>query len=182
MSNKLVNCPKCRRHYFIAKGSCPFCASPTDSRFARYAMAAMTPMVLGACYGSPKDTGYGGGFGDSSGTTGTADPAPIGNGTGTYGLAIEENCVIYWDLVGTYAGTGADYNWSAELTVNDGATDCGGAEDTEGALTASGGSAYFEGAYIGTASYTVNSMNWYTAGYVTGGSGGSYAYEGNISW
>ena len=108
--------------------------------------------------------------------------AKSGRRAGTYGLTIESNCTIAWDLVGTYAGTGADYNWSADLTVNDGATDCGGAEDTDGALTASGGSAYFNGAYIGTASYTANSMSWATAGYVTGGSGGSYAYDGTISW
>ena len=182
MSNQLVNCPKCRRHYFIAKGICPFCASPSDSRFARFAMAAMTPMVLGACYGSPKDTGYPGGFGDSSGTTGTTSSAQIGNGTGTYRLTIESNCTIAWDLVGTYVGSSADYNWSADLTVNDGLTDCGGATDTAGALTASEGSAYFDGSYIGAASYTVTSMSWATTGYVTGGSGGSYAYDGTISW
>lgn len=182
MSNQLVNCPKCRRHYFIAKGSCPFCASPTDSRLARYAMAAMTPMVLGACYGSPKDSGYRAYFGDSGGDTGATTSTAVGDGTGVYGLAIENNCNIGWDLSGTYAGSGADYTWSAELTVNDDLTDCGGASDTAGALVAVNGSTYFDNRYIGVASYADRSLSWATEGYVAGTTGGSYAYDGNIRW
>lgn len=120
-----------------------------------------------------------------TGTTATATPGTtgtpaVGDGTGSYGLTIEATCSILWNIAGTYTGSGADYSWDAALTGNSG--DCSGVEDTSGSLTASGGSAYFAGNYIGTAAYAGTTLSWSTAGYVTGGAGGSYAYDGNITW
>ncbi|HCH61601.1 MAG TPA: hypothetical protein DFR83_02270 [Deltaproteobacteria bacterium] len=180
MSSQLVNCPKCRRHFFAEKGSCPFCARPMDNRFARMAMAAMTPMVLGACYGGPKmDSGETGLFNPPDTGTGVGGPA---DGTGSYVLTIEGSCSIGWDVAGAYVGSGTDYRWDASLSVNAGLTDCPGGENTSGLLVAEGGQATFDGNYIGMTTYGTNSVSWETTGYVAGDGGGQYAYDGTISW
>lgn len=129
---------------------------------------------------SKTDSGESGVTAGTTGTAGTTAGPSVGDGTGSYGLTIEGTCSILWDIAGTYAGTGADYSWSAALSVNN--DGCGGVTDTAGALTAAGGSAYFDGSYIGAASYSGTTLSWATAGYVTGGGGGSYAYDGNITW
>jgi hypothetical protein len=177
MANQtLVDCPKCRRHYFVQKGSCPFCARPMEGRLAKMAMAAMTPMVLGACYGSPyKDSGTG--LFGTTGTTGTTG-GPAGDISGTYGLYIESTCGIIWDMSGPSTG---DLSWDVAMTVN-AATDCAGAADTAGSFEVSGGSAYFENSYVGTATYGGGAVAWATSGYVTGGGGGSYYYAGSATY
>ena len=169
----LVDRPKCRRHYFIQQGRCPFCARPMEGRLAKMAMAAMTPMVLGACYGAPyKGTG----FADSGpdGTTGNTGSSVGDITSGTYGLYIKDTCGIVWDMTGANTG---DLSWDVSLTVND-ATDCSGVTDTRGSLELVGGSAYFNTDYIGAATYGDGSFAWATNGYVTGVGGYSYYYSG----
>ena len=53
----LICCPACKRHHFGHESECPFCAQPSARTIpvappiAKAMMAAMTPMVLSACYG-----------------------------------------------------------------------------------------------------------------------------------
>ncbi|HCH63704.1 MAG: hypothetical protein CL927_20365 [Deltaproteobacteria bacterium] len=140
-------------------------------------------LVLGAGVAckSKTDSGESGTTAATTGGT-TGGSTAVGNGTGSYGLTLEGNCSIGWDVAGTYNGDGASYSWDAALTVNAGLTDCANAADTSGALAASSGEATFAGNYIGTYTATANSISWETSGYVAGGGGGSYAYDGNISW
>jgi hypothetical protein len=140
------------------------------------AMAAMTPMVLGACYGGAKDSG------DTAFSGGGPAGTSVGDGTGTYGLRIQDDCESVWNIVGTHNGGSADYSWDAALTVDQGQTDCSGVGDTSGSLVASGGSVYFDNGYVGVATYTANTLSWQTSGYVTGGSGRAYSYAGNMGW
>ncbi|HCH61603.1 MAG TPA: hypothetical protein DFR83_02280 [Deltaproteobacteria bacterium] len=127
-------------------------------------------------------SGSGGGGGGGDGDSDVDGGNTVDDGTGTYGLTIEGTCSIGWDIVGYYTGSGFDYRWDAILTVNSGLTDCAGIEDTSGRLVVSSGVATFDDNYIGVASYNTNRVSWFTAGYVAGGGGGSYAYDGNIEW
>ena len=128
------------------------------------------------------DSGYYGGWYDSGGDGGDGDggSGSVGDGYGQYELVISMTCAIAWDVGATYTGTGSDYRWAAALTLNN--DGCGGAADTSGELTASGGSAYFQGDYIGVANYGSSNFSWETRGYVTGSGGGFYAYMGYIDW
>jgi hypothetical protein len=80
---QLVSCPQCQRHHYARESACPFCATPRKTmghpgtQVAKAMMAAMTPMVLAACYGVGNykdlvlDSGEpGGGTGGSSDDTG----------------------------------------------------------------------------------------------------------------
>jgi hypothetical protein len=177
MSNQtLTDCPKCRRHYFLERGACPFCAKPVDSRYVRAAMTMLTPMVLGACYGSPKDTGYGGW--DSNDTSGTTSLG-VGAISGTYGLSIQDSCDIAWAMSGT-PSNGVDLRWDVSLTGA--STDCDGVEDTTGSFELMAGGAYFAEKYIGAAVYTGGSASWATDGYINGTEGGSYYYAGSATY
>lgn len=106
----------------------------------------------------------------------------VGDGTGEYGLLIQDVCTAVWVLDGVYTGTGSDYTWDVTLTADPERTIGCPAIDNSGALVVIGGNAYLNGSYIGVATYSGESILWQTAGYVTGVGGGAYAYEGFISW
>ncbi len=115
----------------------------------------------------------GGGWYDSGGYAGG------GGGTGdiyagTYGLYIEATCGIIWDMTGTAIG---DLAWDVDLNVN-AATDCSGVGDTYGYFEVRYGAAYFAYYYVGYAWYGGGAVGWSTYGYITGGGGGYYWYEG----
>lgn len=49
----MVPCPDCNRHRLSVALPCPFCAAPPLRSVAAVLGAALTPMVLAACYGAP---------------------------------------------------------------------------------------------------------------------------------
>ena len=51
----MIRCRQCDRHHLSSAASCPFCgeASPPQNRLANTATAALSSVVLMACYGSP---------------------------------------------------------------------------------------------------------------------------------
>lgn len=94
---KLVECPSCQRHHFSHEAECPFCSSPRPTRAhpgkqaAKAIMAAMTPMVLAACYGVGKfDSGYG--PLDSGDDTGSG-----ADDTGSGGETYTPSVSVSWD-------------------------------------------------------------------------------------
>lgn len=176
-ASNLVDCSRCRRHYFLSEGECPFCSRTTimePGRVARFAMAAMTPMVLGACYGSPKD---------SSDTAFGPPPSTVGNLSGTAGVSIAElGCDVVWDISGPQCD-GCDLGWDASLSVlPEPETTCGFGDDTSGVFEVVAGAAYFQGDYWGAATAAGGTVEWNTVGYVYGAGGYSYSYSGAASY
>lgn len=51
----MVPCIRCHRHLLSRALPCPFCAAPAAGRFGAALAVVMTPIVLAACYGMPKD-------------------------------------------------------------------------------------------------------------------------------
>ena len=98
---------------------------------------------------------------------------------GYFALAIRSTCQIVWTMSGTST---ADLTWDVDLRVDPSATTCGEIESTSGVFALGSGSAYFEGNYIGAATYGGGSIYWLTSGYVTGGGGLSYLYYGIASY
>jgi hypothetical protein len=174
-TSQLVDCPRCRRHFFVSQGSCPFCERVGSGRVARFAVAALTPMVLGACYGSPKDSG------DTGFSTTGPQPTIVGDISGKAGvLIVEANCDVAWDMTGTQCD-GCELGWDATLTLNDEGS-CEFGEDTTGVFEVLAGAAYWKGSYWGAATSGGNSVNWATAGYVYGAGGYTYVYSGSASY
>ena len=133
--------------------------------------------------GDGKDTGfdfdsgyYGGGGGGGIGLD------EVGDATGLHGMYVQDNdCVIIWGVDGNYIGNGDDYRWDAVLLVTT-ETTCSGAIDKIGTIEVSGGVAYFDGTYVGAASYSTDRVAWASQGYLTGMSGYTYAYDGYVEW
>lgn len=182
---ELVSCGHCRRHYFAATtddGGCPFCsgsrsARPRPGNVARFAMAAMTPMVLGACYGSPyKDSGDTG-FGPDD--TGTSDI--IGPISGTAGVFIlEAECDVVWDLSGSQCA-GCDLAWDVSLELNE-LGSCAFGDSTAGVFEVREAGVYFSDQYWGAAQAGGGTVTWASNGYVYGEGGGNYLYSGSATY
>ncbi len=93
----MIPCTTCNRHYRIDDAACPFCARPSGAKRAMQSLgAAMTTLVLAACYGGSDfgkyDTAFdSGGTGDTSTNTtsetttetGTSDTGDTDTGTST---------------------------------------------------------------------------------------------------
>jgi hypothetical protein len=130
-----------------------------------------------------KDTGYDTGnyrWSDSGwGGEGEGEGEQTGDiYAGYYGLYIEEYCGLVWDMTGYATG---DLVWTVSLFLNSIST-CEGASDTTGSFELARGNAYFDGSYVGSASYGGGWAVWSTSGYIVGGAGGSYYYSGNINY
>lgn len=121
------------------------------------------------------DSGYSGGGGD-------IDLDEVGDATGLHGMYVQDNeCGIIWGVGGDYIGNGDDYRWDAVLLVTT-ETTCSGVSDKRSIIEVSGGVAYFDGIYVGAASYSADRVAWASAGYLTGMSGYTYAYDSYIEW
>ncbi len=125
--------------------------------------------------GSGTDGGEAGG-----GSTGGFDDTP-GEGTidGLFGLFVEDDCSIYWELTGNQVAS-ADLAWDVALINPD--SDCGGVDDMAGTLEVEFGSAYFSGNYIGAATHGGGALSWASYGYLIGAVGLGYYYIGTASY
>ena len=145
-------------------------------------------LVLGAGVAckSKSDSGESGTTAATTGATGGGG-ASVGDGAGAHVVTIQDAaCSVGWGLAGAYTGSGADYKWDVTLTLDSSLTDCSFGDNTAGKIEATGGKVYWgETAatqYVGAAGYNGTTLSWATNGYVTGGGGGTYAYDGNITW
>ncbi len=97
---------------------------------------------------------------------------------GSYRLFVEGDCEVYWAMDGS--GLPGQYFWEVSLDLQ--SYSCDAAQDATGWFELLNYSAYFDGSYIGLATYRYGEVEWETSGYITGYGGGSYAYMGDASY
>ena len=125
----------------------------------------------------------GGSDGDTTDSTSTTEDVADDPtyGSGLHSVIIQSACVVAWDLEGPATDcAGCTYAFDLNLRVNASLTDCTFGEGFTGVLEVRSGAAYLEDHYVGQATYSSSEVLWSTAGYITGGGGGSYAYDGYI--
>jgi len=127
----MIPCTTCNRHYRIDDAACPFCARPSGAKRAMQSLgAAMTTLVLAACYGGSDfgkyDTAFdSGGTGDTSDNTTSETTTETGTSetgttdTGTTDTGTTTNDTAYTTETGYPTDTGSTTDSGVTSTDTD---------------------------------------------------------------